>query len=185
MFSKVFSVIVRVLNLLTIILIGAFIVLKITGYVPYIVQSGSMSPVIPTGSAAFINTNDKDVEVGDIITYTIGGSTVVETGNGTKTAAYEGQTVTHRLIAIEGDYLFTKGDANDSADPAPVPRERLIGTYLFQIPKLGLFLARTGKTAWFAFGGMLLFLNIASALFSSIGKKDSREPENTSDTDQA
>jgi len=170
MFKTVFAAVVKIVNLLTILLIGTFCVLRLTGHVPYIVQSGSMSPVISTGAVAFVNTNDKDVEVGDIITYTLGAPGSLGTGNGTSTQAGTGQVVTHRLIAIEGDSLYTKGDANDSPDLVPVNKDKLIGTYMFQIPKLGFILAKTGKLFWFLSGGMILFLNIAAALFKSSEK---------------
>ena len=54
-------------NLMTLILIVgiAFIVLYIIGIVPYVVESGSMEPVIERGSVSFINKNFKyeDIQI--------------------------------------------------------------------------------------------------------------------------
>ena len=46
---------------------------------------------------------------------------------------------THRVIEIdaENQHFYTKGDANDAADGAPVHFNNLVGKPLFSIPKLG------------------------------------------------
>ena len=87
---------------------------------PYIIVSGSMEPAIMTGSLCFVNYNDRDVDVGDIIAYRAGD-----------------KTVTHRVIDKSADGYVTKGDGNDAADISPVTEDRIIGTDIFNIPKLG------------------------------------------------
>lgn len=88
---------------------------------PVVIVSGSMEPGIPTGSLAFIDQRDQTAAPGDIIAYTIGDTTVV-----------------HRVIEENDDGTYiTKGDSNDTADPAPVARKQVQGKEVFCIPKLG------------------------------------------------
>lgn len=99
---------------------------KVLGYRPYIVLSGSMEPEIHTGSMAYIDTKDTDIEPGDIMAF------------------YEsnGAVVTHRAVRgnAESGYA-TKGDANDAEDFNIVPQENVIGTYRWSIPYLGYIIS--------------------------------------------
>lgn len=98
---------------------------RLFGYNPYVILSGSMEPVIHTGSLAYIDMNDTDVEINDIVAFHIG----------------ESITVVHRLVDYDEveDLYITKGDANESADIAALDSSQIIGTYKFSIPKLGYF----------------------------------------------
>lgn len=182
MFEKVFRIITNVITITLLILGGVFIGLKFTGHTPFVVQSGSMEPVIHTGAVAFINTHDKDVEAGDIITYQMAQDTTVEIGDGETATAHGGQTVTHRVISVEGDNLYTKGDANDNADFVPVPKSQVIGTYMFQVPKIGFFMAKADKKIWFIYGGIIIVLNVAAALISDFSKEDETKTDNTTES---
>lgn len=102
---------------------------KLLGYDPFIVESGSMEPLIPTGGIAYINTRDTDAAVGDVVTFRL-------TGAGADTL------VTHRIVREEDSAFITKGDANASEDQNPVSREQIIGTYAWSIPKLGFLMAK-------------------------------------------
>lgn len=177
MFRIIFITIIRIFTIAVIVLIGAFLALKFTGHEPFIVQSASMEPVIHTGSLVFIDRNDKEVEAGDIITFTIGANEQIETGNGIYKQAEAGKTVTHRLIWIDGDDLYTKGDANNTADLIPVQKSRVVGTYMFQIPEVGFVLGKLGKIFWFALAGIIVLLNIASALLSDGGDDENTKKE--------
>ena len=88
------------------------------------VLSGSMEPKIRTGGLVFTDTNRKDPQIGDIITYSLNDS-----------------FVTHRVVRKEGSTLITKGDANDGEDLAPVSTEQVLGTVIFTIPFLGYLAA--------------------------------------------
>ena len=91
-----------------------------------------MEPIIHVGSIAYINTNDVDVAVDDIVTFKI-------------TDASHDKLVTHRIIREEnGDYI-TKGDANDVNDLSPVKKDQIVGTYAYSIPKAGFVLAKKDK----------------------------------------
>ena len=112
-------------NLMTLILIVgiAFIVLYIIGIVPYVVESGSMEPVIERGSVSFINKNFKyeDIQINDVIAYNLP----------------SGSKVTHRVINITEDGFETKGDRNDLSDGVSTTKNNYIGKNIFSIPKLG------------------------------------------------
>lgn len=95
---------------------------RIVGIKPYIVLSGSMEPVIQTGSMAYINSNADPyaIQIGDIITYKLAD-----------------HTVTHRVVDKTLTSVITKGDANEENDFSPVLRSSILGKYIFSIPYLG------------------------------------------------
>ena len=72
---------------------------KIFGYGFGVVLTGSMEPNLPAGS--FVIIHEENFKEDDIITYN----------------HYTGRSVTHRVIAIDGESITTQGDANRSPDP--------------------------------------------------------------------
>lgn len=142
---------------LTIIIKGALFPEKppsVLGLTPMVVLSGSMSGEaedhIEVGDLVFVGRADpEELEVGDVIAYMNGGT-----------------TVTHRITAIDtntdGDLLFTtKGDANNAEDTTPVTEEQLVGIYRWRIPKVGdfaLFLQTPLGTLLFVGVPVLAFL---------------------------
>lgn len=93
------------------------------GIKPYIVLSGSMEPVIWTGSLVFVDEkyNYDDVKVGDVIAFKSGDV-----------------SVTHRVLNInENGEIETKGDNNDVSDGFSVSKDNFKGLSKFWIPKLG------------------------------------------------
>ena len=96
------------------------LILFFSGIYPYIVLSGSMEPVIKTGSIVLVQTRETKIKPGDIILYRFGR-----------------QNVTHRIAEqTEGGYI-TKGDANTTCDPIPVKKEQIRGKISGSIPYLG------------------------------------------------
>lgn len=116
-------------------------------YIPFIIQSGSMSGTIEGGDIIITTKVDaKDIKIDDVITF------YDPKGNGTT-------TVTHRVLSIEekdGKYIFTTvGDVvmNENIEkygskediPAEilsvitevVPEDKVISRYNFRIPLLG------------------------------------------------
>lgn len=92
----------------------------------FVVLSGSMEPLIETGSMVMINSRDTDVEIGDIVLYRLNQTNVV-----------------HRIIeeTEDGKYI-TKGDNNENADFAPVSEVQIYGKAIempwgWCIPKAG------------------------------------------------
>lgn len=104
-----------------------------------IVQSGSMEPVIKTGSIVVIRPEER-YAVGDIVTF----------GKDTKTQV----PTTHRIVAISGEGLqkviSTKGDANDAKDPSDSRYADIIGKVLFSLPYVGFILDFARKPLGFA-----------------------------------
>lgn len=101
----------------------------IGGFVPLIVLTDSMYPVIQSGDLVICHTaNAEDVQKGDVIAF------VDPAGNGKS-------VVTHRVIEImseEGQPAFrTQGDANDFADELAVPADKLIGIFKMRIAGAG------------------------------------------------
>jgi signal peptidase len=94
------------------------------------VQSGSMSPTFVVGSLLVVGQVDPaDVEPGMAITF--------------EDPAAAGKLVTHRVVSVApGQSLafITKGDANATADPQPVPARLVRGRVLWSIGQLGTIL---------------------------------------------
>lgn len=126
----------KILKLLsTFILVGLVIMavllvgIKLFGLQIYTVLSGSMEPTYHTGSLLYVKETDpKQLEVGDIITFKIN----------------ENLTATHRIIELVADdknadiiRFKTKGDANDTADGSLVESDNVVGKPIFFIPYLG------------------------------------------------
>ena len=91
------------------------------------VQTGSMSPTFPVGSLVIVGPVDPaDVEVGMAIAF--------------QDPEDAGRLVTHRVVGMAPgtDLAFiTKGDANATADPRPVPARYVRGRALWHITYLG------------------------------------------------
>lgn len=130
--SKALNIIATAFTLIVLLTALVFITPRFFGYTPYIVESGSMEPMIHVGSVAYINTKDKEVAVNDIVTYKISGSS-------------EDKLVTHRIIREENGEYITKGDANDVEDLSTVEKDQIVGTYAYSIPKAGFVLAKKDK----------------------------------------
>lgn len=122
----------KVLNITVTVLVAAAVLLavllagvRLFGLQPYTVISGSMEPTYHTGSLIYVKkVNPEEVAVGQAITFVLNEDLTV---------------ATHRVIEIdeENQRFYTKGDANETADGAPVHFKNLIGIPVFSIPYLG------------------------------------------------
>jgi signal peptidase I len=76
------------------------------GYQRFVITSGSMTGTVDPGSLVFSRRVDnRDLKVGDIITYT------------PPAGSHRGGLVTHRIVSISKAGVFrTKGDANPTPD---------------------------------------------------------------------
>ena len=88
------------------------------GFGAAIVLSGSMEPTFSAGDLIVVQECEF-VAVDDIVVY-----------------QNDGRLVVHRVAAVEGDTLTTRGDANNVSD-APIPLTAVIGRVLFWIPCAG------------------------------------------------
>ncbi len=84
-----------------------------------VVQSGSMEPTYKKGDLLFIKTAE-EYAVGDVVVYQ--GRSIL---------------VVHRIVAIDGDAITAKGDANNVADE-PIDRSAIKGKVAASIPFVGL-----------------------------------------------
>lgn len=101
------------------------------GYEPFMVMTGSMEPSINTGDMVIVKqVSQEEIQIDDVITYTIADGT---------------ESVTHRVIGIaerEGEILYqTKGDNNNAADPDLVHYQNILGKVTFTINGLGKTIA--------------------------------------------
>ena len=114
------------LAIVILILAAAGAVMKIKSV---IVLSGSMEPVMGTGSLAFINQRDTDIKEGDIIAFN-----------------NKDMWIAHRVIGITDEGYITKGDNNENADLGIVIPQQVQGTVFFWIPKAGNWLRNLTST---------------------------------------
>jgi signal peptidase len=106
--------------LLGLVVIALGLIYLLPGWDLYIVQSDSMKPVFQARDMIVTRPVPGMIRPGDIITY----------GKGT-------QKVTHRCVAVDGDAIITKGDANEGPDPYTMSYSNVAGVYLFKVPKVG------------------------------------------------
>ena len=124
----------------------------VLGVAPMVVLSGSMS-----------GTAEDHIEVGDLIFTTKPDTEALQVGD--VVAFKDGNVVvTHRIVAVTADesgkkQFITKGDANNTEDPAIYP-ESVIGVYRGRIPKLGDFALFLQKPL-----GMAVFIGIPVCTF--------------------
>jgi signal peptidase I len=120
------------------------------GHRLYAIRSGSMEPGLGVGDVVLVRETD-GAAVGDILTYRLP----------------NGAVVTHRVLEIgarDGEATFsTKGDANPTADAAPVPAAWVIGIVAGQIPLLGFLVALIAMPI-----GIVSVLSIAGTLITAI-----------------
>lgn len=135
----VYEIMLWLLTTAAVISTGILFIPKLAGVRPYVILSSSMEPAIRTGSLIFVNTRDRKAEEGDIVTFLLG-----ESG--------QEVVVTHRIYCVTDQGYITKGDHNDTVDPALLPKERMIGTCIGALPGAGYAAAalRGKGAAWAA-----------------------------------
>lgn len=127
---RICNIIITFFTSILVLLAAAIALPPVFGFLPCIILSGSMSPVLEAGSVAYIDTNDTECGIGDIITYHLTIGTADDT------------LVTHRIIRAQDNAFVTKGDANDTEDMNLVQKEQIAGILRFHIPGLGFLLSR-------------------------------------------
>ena len=122
----------KIWNIVSSVLVGTFVIFavflmgsRLVGFQVFNVISGSMEPEYSVGDLLYVKeVNPNDIEVGMPITFVLNEDLVV---------------ATHRVVEIdkENQYFYTKGDANETVDSAPVHFNNVIGVPQFHIPLLG------------------------------------------------
>lgn len=128
--EKTFKIISRILSTAFVAVIVALAVLlvgvRLVGFTPYTVLSGSMEPSFHVGSVVYVKKVDTTtLKVGDPITFYITDNVIA----------------THRIIEVHGEGtdglgFRTKGDANETEDGI-TPASAVIGKVFFNVPYLG------------------------------------------------
>ena len=119
--NAVSSTLVALMVLCAVFLMGS----RMLGYQVFNVISGSMEPAYSVGDLIYVkDVKPNEIEVGMPITFVLNEDLVV---------------ATHRVVEIdtENQYFYTKGDANETVDSAPVHFNNVIGVPQFRIPLLG------------------------------------------------
>ena len=170
--KKVWNVISTTVVVFVVIFAVLLIGVRLFGVQVYSVISGSMEPEYPVGSLIYVkDINPSGIEGNDVITYVLPSET----------------PSTHRVVRIdeENQLFYTKGDANETEDGAPVHFKNLIGTPVFKIPYLGYVAYYIqhppGMYIAIAAGAVLLILVFLPDLFKKDEKKDKQFPETDGD----
>jgi signal peptidase I len=125
----------------------------------FAIRGGSMTPAIPLGAAVVaVRTAPDAVRDGDIVTI----------------RADNGVVYTHRVVEVDASepdvWLRTKGDANSTADAAPVPVTSVVGVVGMTVPLAGYLIVMLATPA-----GILSFLAYAGALLLAIWELEEAE----------
>lgn len=123
--KKTWNVISTVLVVLTVLCAIFLMSSRLMGYRCFNVISPSMEPVYGVGDLIYVKeVNPATIKEGDVITFLVNEDLVVGT---------------HRVARVdaENQHFYTKGDANNVEDQAPVHFNNVIGVPQFSIPKLG------------------------------------------------
>ena len=151
------KILLQVLLCLAAILSFVFTAKAVSGLRMYIVMSGSMEPVIRTGSLIILDTMKTKPEPGEIITYDMGGT-----------------LVTHRVLRNSDGMYVTKGDSNPSEDHAPVSGEQIRGTVILSVPMAGavILMLRRPSAICLLVPMILLIIAIKHAKERNLHEKD-------------
>lgn len=93
----------------------------------YYIKTGSMEPELPVGTIVVVDA-DAQAKVGDIYAYQSGKNVVI-----------------HRIMAVDEEGYFFKGDANPSMDAAKVTEKQLVGKVVLKVTSLAPALRWLGR----------------------------------------
>lgn len=149
MLRKLWNAISSFAVALVVIIAFLLVGVRLIGLTPFAVLSGSMEPTYHVGSLIYVkHAEPHQVKVGDPITFVVNEDGLVATHRvvnidikTTKMAEVTDENGSTTIQEVPLDefayYFYTKGDANDVADGAPVYYMNLLGTPVFTIPYLG------------------------------------------------
>lgn len=147
-------VLLLTLNVYTIVMRQAFGVKQpaVFGFSSAVVLSGSMEPNIHVDDMVIVREQNS-YELQDIV-------------------MYEGENymITHRIVGIEDGAYITRGDANNTDDPA-VPAERVVGKVVYTIHGAGKAILFLHSPLGMC---MMVLLAIAVGILPDLRKKTGR-----------
>lgn len=121
------------------------------GFGMTVVLSGSMEPELSVDDLLIVAPAET-YEVGDVVVFQTQRTAVV-----------------HRIIAINGDEIITRGDAN-TGDDEPITKENIKGKVVFVIPLVGMLINFIKSPV-----GTILLLGLAIWLLESSFKKEKEQ----------
>ena len=135
-------------------------VVPLTGRQTIIVGGRSMEPAIAMGSAIVVTpVAASDLRVGDVVSLRAGEDKAL---------------FTHRIVDVDerssGIWIQTKGDANKSPDPSPVPATDVEGRVDLAIPFAGYLIALLSIPT-----GVLFLIGLAATLLAAVWLLESLE----------
>lgn len=167
--KKIWNVISTVLVVIVVVVALLLVGARLFGLQVYAVLSGSMEPTYHVGSVIYVEPVDpSEIQVGDPITFVMNEELTV---------------ATHRVVRIdaENSRFYTKGDANENPDAAPVHFNNLLGKPVFTIPYLGYISSYVqsppGMYYAIAVGVLLLVLVFVPDMIDGGKKKKSGKSE--------
>ena len=128
--NKVINIILSFMTVVAVLLIILFMGVRIFGYTPYVVTSGSMIPQYQVGSLIYVHKEDfKNLQIGDDITFYLSGQSIA----------------THRIHDIDKNkttvhtYGINNKDSNGEyiIDGVETKSSDIIGKVYFSLPYLG------------------------------------------------
>jgi signal peptidase I len=148
----------------------------LAGHQMYMVLSGSMSPAFDTGSLIFVRPQPpQTLQVGDIITF--------------RSSSGE-QLTTHRIVEVMDENILrfrTRGDANNTDDPNPVPASNVLGRVSYAAPYLGYVMdfAQTKKgliALIFVPGIIIIIFELKNLLYCAAVLEEEKKQKAKADT---
>ncbi|MDD5037999.1 MAG: signal peptidase I [Dehalococcoidales bacterium] len=126
-----------IISVLVLFIAGCGFIYFNPGYDLLFIRSQSMEPSVKMGDLIVTGPQggpiNGDIQPGMIVTYQHGD-----------------ETITHRVLSVEGETLTMKGDNLEHPDPWPVTLSDVKGIYLFKIPLVGYVVTVTRtKLGWF------------------------------------
>lgn len=166
-FKKIWNIVSTAIVVIMVVCAVFLMGSRLLGFRCFNIISPSMEPQYCVGDLIYVKeVNPSTIKVNDVITFILNEDLVVGT---------------HRVVRVdaENQHFYTKGDANDIEDQAPVHFKNVIGVPKFSIPKLGYVsdFIQNPPGMYIAIGiGILLIL--AVFLPDIIGKKKEEQEEN-------
>ena len=155
--ARIWSAVSWAMVLAIIALAVALVGVRLLGLQPVAVLSPSMTPAYGVGDLVYVMpTEPERIEEGDALTFV---------------ANEQGIIVTHRVVRAdrENRCFYTKGDANENPDGAPVIYENAIGVVKFSLPGLGYvssyLTSKSGRYVGIALGLTVALLMILPGIF--------------------